>query len=486
MNPDEGRGVPPFAPSARPRILAPWLLRDDRDNLLLYKCTHAELKYRVLSPVQAMILPFFSGERSYAEIQAIWLRLIKPAQKAESLRDLDEVVRNLTAPDEIIGLTGPPSESFRDPGKIPLPDFSKYRWPVERTSVPVSVLVALTNRCCANCRYCYAERGACPELSRAEWMGIFDQLAAHSIRIVDLAGADPFMRTDVFDLLRAMAERSFTFMVSTKSHISPAWARRLAELGIGRNQPGAPYRAMQVSVDSANNRLAAWLTGVPDYLDRARSTTANLIAAGISPRIKCVLTPYNCDEPEQIVALFQSLGVRRFQFVQYGRSIYRHSDDLFLTREQKLHLSETLPIPAAQHRDIEIVFQDETSETKTGEQLAAAWQQRAVCTGGRSALFIQPNGDVTLCEQLPHAPGNVVGNLLKQSLVEIWNGAALEAFIHPERSKFAGAVCFSCQEFDTCHFGSGYCYRDSLSAFGSLYDAPPGCPLQKKQPLRLI
>ncbi len=371
MNPNVGRGAPPFALNARPRMLAPWLLRDDRDNLLLYKCTASELKYRVLSPAQAMILPFFSGARTYAEIQAIWLRLAKPAQKAESLRDLDELVHNLTTPDEIIGLTGPPSESFRDPGKIPLPDFSNYRWTAERTSVPVSVLVALTNRCCANCRYCYAERGACPELSCAEWVGIFDQLAAHSIRIVDLAGADPFMRTDVFDLLRAMVERDFTFSASTKSHISPAWARRLAGLGIGRNDPVSPGRGMQVSVDSVSNPLASWLTGVPNYLDRARSTTANLVAAGVSPRIKCVLTPYNCDEPEQIVALFRALGVRRFQFVQYGRSIYRHSDDLFLTREQKLRLSETLPVLAAQHSDIEIVFQDETSETKTGEQLAA-------------------------------------------------------------------------------------------------------------------
>ena len=427
-----------------------------------------------------------SGERSYREIQAIWLRLVKPVQKGESLRDLDELIRNLTTPDEIIGLTGSPSESFRDPAKTPLPDFSNYRWPAERTSVPVSVLAALTNRCCAHCRYCYAERSACWELTSAEWIGIFDQLAGLSIRIVDLAGADPFMRADVFDLLRAIVVRDFTFSVSTKSHISPARALRLAELGIGRVRPGAPDRGMQVSVDSANNQLASWLAGVPNYLDRARSTTVNLIAAGVSPRIKCVLTPYNCEEPEAIVGLFRGLGVRRFQFVQYGRSLYRHSDDLFLTREQKLHLSESLPLLARQYSDLEIIFQDETAESKSGEQLSAAWQQRAICTGGRSALFIQPNGDVTLCEQIPHVRENVVGNLLRESLLEIWNGAALDAFIHPERSKFADTVCFSCPEFDDCHLGRGYCYRDSLSAFGSLYDAPPGCPRQDKDPLRLI
>ena len=105
-------------------------------------------------------------------------------------------------------------------------------------------------------------------------------------------------------------------------------------------------RGLQVSVDSADNELASWLSGVDDYLDRAKSTTANLVAAGLNPRVKCVMTNYNWEEAERIVELFLSLGARRFQFVHYGRSLYRHSDDLFLTREQKLRLSEFLRLLA--------------------------------------------------------------------------------------------------------------------------------------------
>ncbi len=486
MNRAEARNRSPFTRNEYPRLLSPWLLRDDSDNLLLYKCTYSELKYRVLSPMQALILPFFSGERSYGDIQAIWLHLTKPPDKAASLSELDDLVRNLTVPDGIIDSAGAPSESFQDKTKIPLPDFSKYRWPAERTSVPVSVMVALTNRCVAECVYCYAERKLGEELSCAEWIAIFDKLAAQSIRIVDLAGADPFMRADFFDLLRAMVERDFTFSVSTKSHLSPAWAQRLAVLGIGLELPGATERGVQVSVDSANNQIASRLTGVNNYLDRAKSTTANLIAAGIHPRIKCVLTPYNWEDAGHIVELFSSMGVRRFQFVQYGRSIYRHSDDLFLSREQKLRLSESMPLLASRYTDFEIVFQDETGEAKTADQLQAAWPQRAICTGGRAALYVHPNGDVSLCEQLPHAKEHIVGNLLRQSLQEIWNGSAMDSFIHPDRSKFAGTVCRDCPEFDQCHWGRGYCYRDSLSAFSSVYDAPPGCPRQEKIPLRLV
>jgi radical SAM protein with 4Fe4S-binding SPASM domain len=101
-------------------------------------------------------------------------------------------------------------------------------------------------------------------------------------------------------------------------------------------------------------------------------------------------------------------------------------------------------------------------------------------------MLVHPNGDVSLCEQIPHIPANVVGNLLRESLLEIWNGAAVDKFIHPERSRFAGTVCSSCSDFDECHLGRGYCYRDALSAFGGLHDAPPACPRQEKVPLRLV
>ncbi len=119
------------------------------------------------------------------------------------------------------------------------------------------------------------------------------------------------------------------------------------------------------------------MTCVDNYLDRAKSTVVNLIAAGLNPRVKCVMTPYNWEQAERIVALFSSLGARRFQFVQYGRSLYRHSDDLFLTREPKLRLSEFLRRLAGERDDLEIVFR-EPPAGQDQRELEQAWEQRAV------------------------------------------------------------------------------------------------------------
>ena len=73
---------------------------------------------------------------------------------------------------------------------------------------------------------------------------------------------------------------------------------------------------MQVSVDDADNQLASWLTGVPNYLDRARSTTANLIAVGIDPRPSSASLPHTTAKSrKRLSRTLHDLGVRRFQLV---------------------------------------------------------------------------------------------------------------------------------------------------------------------------
>jgi radical SAM protein with 4Fe4S-binding SPASM domain len=101
-------------------------------------------------------------------------------------------------------------------------------------------------------------------------------------------------------------------------------------------------------------------------------------------------------------------------------------------------------------------------------------------------MLVKGNGDVTLCDQIPHIPGHVVGNVFKQGLLDVWGSQALTDFLHPPKNRFEKTACYNCPEFDNCHTGKGYCYRDSLFAYGSLYDAPPNCPAQQKAHPRTI
>jgi MoaA/NifB/PqqE/SkfB family radical SAM enzyme len=67
--------------------------------------------------------------------------------------------------------------------------------------------------------------------------------------------------------------------------------------------------------------------------------------------------------------------------------------------------------------------------------------------------------------------------------MEVWKSPRLLDFLYPEREKFEGTVCFDCSQFDECIGPEGlrgYCYRDALFYYGSIYDAPPECPWQNK------
>lgn len=245
-------------------------------------------------------------------------------------------------------------------------------------------------------------------------------------------------------------------------------------------------RPVQISVDSTDDAIASRLVKQQEHFKKASGSVQNLIGAGIIPRIKCVLTGQNADATEGLVRYFSKMGVREFHFAQYSRSRFRHEDALFLSYEQKVRLKETADSLHHEFPELDITIQQVTSMEGARNMSWDEWNGRARCSGGRSHLYIQPNGEVTLCEQVPHSSQFVIGNVFKEGVMGVWNGKQLTDFIYPNRSKFTGTVCFACHDFDKCHQEKGYCFRDAISSYGTIYEAQPECPLQQKTPIREI
>jgi radical SAM protein with 4Fe4S-binding SPASM domain len=245
---------------------------------------------------------------------------------------------------------------------------------------------------------------------------------------------------------------------------------------------------IQISVDSVIPGEASYLTGVSGYFKRAQKSITNLINAGIHPIVKSVLTPYNYKSFTETINYFTSIGVTEFQFVQYSRSPYRHRDDLFLTLEQKKWLSRTSEqLNLLNRKDINITIQTDTEEHDPLKRLnSKEWQDRSICSGGRSTFCILNNGDISLCEQMPHQPQYIFGNVSGSSVLNMWNNPKITNFLFAPRNQFLNSPCHDCAEFEICHFCKGYCYREALFNYGSVFDAPPDCPFQKKPALRRI
>lgn len=479
---------PDCSPKAHHRVPEGWRIRNDNNNVVAYKCTNEKDVFFVLSALEASLLPMFDGTSTPDDIKVAFLNAFKPYVASDV--DLDEKFQkifNQMISEGLLTLGGNPSPTLEGDRRRLIPSFANYLFPAWRLERPLSVAIAFTNRCLCNCVYCYAERHECSEADLSHWIKIFDELYQNEIYLVDIGGGDLLARADAFDILEEMTSRDFVFLFSTKGYLSRDDAEELASLNIGRKDaPSYLYRPIQISIDSIDECTASALVRRDNYFSRASQTVKNLLDAGLSPRIKGVLTSVNAGAPEELVRYFADLGVTDFQFAQYGRSKYRHDDSLFLSYEQKLRLSEMAEVLASQFPNLKISIQQNTSMGGERNMTWDRWHSRAICSGGRSNLRIQPNGDVTLCDQMPHKEQFVMGNIFEEGVMGVWRSPKVEDFLYPPREKFSGTACFDCAEFDDCHRTKGYCYRDAHSSYGTIYEAQPECPRQKRFPLREV
>lgn len=472
------------------RIASPWRLRNDRRYVVAYKCIIDTLEYCVLSPYQAAIAPFLDGTLTDEQLWQAWCSVFDLADNAQDVqRKIFAQQIDCMRRTGLITEEGPLSPSLVKERTSLVPDFGAYNVPKHRLDTPVAVTATLTNYCRTDCVYCYAERKIECELNFEEWIGVFDELRDNEIYIVDTAGGDIFARKDVIGLLTEMVKREFAFFISTKCPIDMTLAARLAELGIGRLDV-APHlrRDIQVSVDSSDPLIADRLVGRKNYLARAKHSVENCVAAGMAPRVKSVLTSLNPSAAEGIVGFFEPLGVRAFQFVQYGRTHYRHDDALFLSLDQKLRIRDQAEAIRARYPHVEIIMQDDLSMGESANADWKSWSSRTSCSAGRLQMVIKPNGDVTLCDQIPQDENFVIANVKELGVMGAWRSPRIDQFLAPSRDSFKGEPCFDCSGFDDCHAvdAHGYCFRDSLFLLGNMFAPPPACPRQTRVGLRAI
>lgn len=471
----------------RPRVISPWRIRNDNKNIIVYKCVTSSITYKILSPLEALIVPFLNGENTLDEIYKYWLDIhsTKKVTLPKLSKLFNQTINNLLN-SEFVEEQGEISPSFIDNKSAWVPSFSEYNSNPLRLERPISINFEITNHCTSNCRYCYAERLLCDELALDQLKNLFDEFSKNEIYIVDIGGADIFARPDSMKILTEMVKRDFVFFTSTKCHISKEKAEALASLGIGiKNVPPHLKRAFQISIDSADNEVASFLVRRRDYLKSTVSSVENCINAGIFPKIKCVLTSFNADAPRELVEKFANMGISEFQFVQYGRSYFRHDESLFLSQEDKMSLIETADLLRKEYPEISFEFQEDASTEGPINKSKEQWDSRSICSGGRTSMLLKPNGDVILCEQIPHKPQFVMGNLIPHSLKDVWHSKKINDFLFAPQELFKNTACEKCLDFEKCHYEKGYCYRDALFNYNTIYEAPSDCPFQNKPGIRM-
>lgn len=461
-----------------------WVLRNDSDYLLLYKFSSVEVTHYVLPPILGIIVSLIDGTSTFAEIGKRVQYIFSSESLQSSYRILSQAIATLNANATIVTKKDTNNSAnifetcdyFIPPQNYKFPKHSRLR-------LPTNVMLITTNRCHTNCIYCYADLSSRKErylVSIGEWENLIDYCIDRKIFNLDITGGDPIADPDSVRLLLKLIKLKQPVFISTKARLTKEIVSNLIRAGFHETPRGAG-NTLQISVDSVRPAVADKLTRCKDYLMRADANVRLCIEYGIKPKIKAVLTPLNYQEIVDIIEKYSLLGVSNFQFVYYGLSFFRPREDLLLKIEEKqrvqeIYHDEVLP----RFGDLQIILPDDTSDSTSTRMTKSAWDHRSRCSGGYSAMVVLPTGKVTLCEQMPQRQEYIVGDIRQQSLEDIWMSDYLENWLFPPIEKFAGTSCFGCHQFEECHYNAGFCYRDALFAYDTMFEAAPKCPYQTR------
>lgn len=452
-----------------------WRMRNDRERALLYKYSNEEAQWRVLPPLPALILTLFDGTANLKQVnERLAATLGCSREKARGL--IEGILSTYYLSDDpvLVESSAFPDGDWRvyDTDSMYVPP-QKYK-PAKRLDAPLSLLLMPSASCKARCRYCYAEQttaGKTAWLSLSRWKEIIDEASGAGIDIATFSGGDPMLYPGIMPLIGRLIDKDFSFTISTKAYVPASTARRLVDMGYGK-------RYFQVSIDAWDAGLADFMVRQKGYRDSALRSIQNILGCGLNIRTNTVCTPYNFRDIPALLRNLVELGVKRSSVAIYGRSMYAHDDAYLMPESGLAWLKEQVDKIRNDYPGSNISLNGSIIDYNKvpPREKKKRWKARAHCSGGSSSMTICADGRVTLCEQIPQKAEYTAGNLKRQSLLEVWNSRRMLEVAFPPREKFANTVCFDCDEFDDCHYEHGYCFRDSLNVYGTVYAPPPNCP----------
>ncbi|KYK28571.1 MAG: hypothetical protein AYK19_20745 [Theionarchaea archaeon DG-70-1] len=459
-------------------------LRPDGGRAILFSANQADSIedpiFRFLYPQHAVMLSLFDGQRDLFEIKEAVAYLFNmdshtASEGVEILLDLpvnmEKTIRSLIGDASTIN---PKKARVYNPNSFIVPS-DKVDMSDIRCKKPCSLLVLPTMRCVTSCIYCYANREGFqeqPEFGLPLYKRLLREAKECGIETIEFSGGDLFCREDAFDFIECTLAEGMYLNIPTKYPLSRDHVNRLAAMGLS---------TIQISVDAFSPAIIDKMVARSGYGKKILKTLNFLGEAGIQVRTNTVLTPCNIKDAATLARhLAQMPHTLKSNFTPYGRSLYRHHDDLFCSSND-LHEFETELNKIKEefpHKNLFMSGSAVDPYSGDADQRASAFWERAMCTANRRGVVVLPNGKVTICEELYLHEEFIIGDLTNQTLMEVWNSPKALELAHPNQSAVPDGPCKGCSDFYRCHEERGRCYRETLKAYG--YDKShwpdPRCP----------
>jgi len=342
-----------------------------------------------------------------------------------------------------------------------------------RNYVPTQITLMITNNCMTDCVYCYANTS-----HKVENPLTFERIKelikeAHSLGCNEFGviGGDFFMYKKWEELLTFLHKYEYNPYLSTKIPIGENEIIKLKEKNIDN---------IQFSLDTVDREILKTMIKAPvSYLDKVKNTFDLLQKYNIKLTVKSVITKFNDDltsVKKLIDFLLQYDNLHAIAIAPGDYSLYKP----FTYTSNKENLSKIEKyVGKLNHPKVSMQPSNVRPNNISFEEKMAKYNNRAMCSGNASSLFILPDGKVTICEQMYWHPFFILGDVTHQSIMEVWNSPKALSLWNIQQEEIQDASpCKKCDIFEKCRRGLGCCWRMAIQAYGmDNYDFPyPDCP----------
>jgi len=472
-----------FSPQSRLALDPGLCLRPDVDRAVIITrpppLNDRSYVFRLVNPAEAVILALMDGQRTVAGVGELWTELTnKPPDVARSevFQIVQFYIGGEFAKEHILieaDINNASQLHSYDPLQFVMPVHA-LNLKERRLRIPYMIYFLPTLFCTQNCVYCYAKTKTRPEyslISTYRLREIFSELHDLGVEAIQMSGGEVFARLDIFEILRAMVDAGLTPDIPTKFCLTYDMIARLRDLGLS---------IIQFSLDATEPQILDQMVGVSNYHEQAFKTFENLRLAGFKVRINAVLTTLNVSHLGSMLDYLGNIGnVFRVNLSPYGRSLFRHRDDLFPSDEDIKRTEEIVAEKQDQYPHVRFNLGGKGSPiAATAEERLVSWNQRAYCTANRDGFVILPDGQVTICEELYDYPAYLIGDLRRQSVMEVWRSPQAMALANPDQASVPDGPCKYCEDYYRCQSERGRCYRDVLKCYGwkRPHFPDPTCP----------
>ena len=290
----------------------------------------------------------------------------------------------------------------------------------------------ITYRCNFRCRICdfwKTEHDPAEELSVEDIRLIGSRLNRLGTLIVSLAGGEPLVRKDIFDIVAALRKANhFPILITNGWFINEAMAGDLSAAGLQEISVSVDY-ADPARHDAQRGRPGAWKQAVRalELLNRQRRDRRNRV------HMISVLMDDNLADIEPLIRLSRDLGVT------YMVNLYSSNRGAKARRLPESRVSDHLLALKAKYPEF-------VTLTSYIEHLDQAVAEGGIgnCQTGRLLMNIDHRGRVARCTEMLDQP---VGNILTEEMATI-RKRLLQTQIRQQCSR-----CWtSCRGFAECMF----------------------------------